>query len=231
MVELKVCSKCKEPKELFLFNKNKARKDGYNNNCKSCCKEIYQNNKNIILERNKKYVDNNIEVIKEYRKNYRNSNKDSAKEYRKVYYNKNKEHLLKNAKEYRLKNLESINIWKKSYENGQMLNNPLYLFKKRVRTLIGNSFKRACKGFYKKGNKTEEILGCDLYTFKDYIESMFKVGMSFDNYGEWHIDHIIPLATASNEYEIIKLNHYTNLQPLWATENFKKGKKYDKRRN
>ena len=49
--------------------------------------------------------------------------------------------------------------------------------------------------------------------------------MSWDNHGEWHIDHIIPLSSAKDEYEFFKLCHYTNLQPLWANENYKKGKK------
>lgn len=51
--------------------------------------------------------------------------------------------------------------------------------------------------------------------------------MSFDNQGEWHLDHIIPLATAETEEEIIRLNHYTNFQPLWAFDNLSKGSKID----
>jgi hypothetical protein len=231
MEEFKTCSMCREPKELSLFNKNKARKDGYNNNCRDCCKAMYQNNKSTILERNKKYAQENIEVIREYQKNYRLSTKDSAKEYRKNYYHENKEHLLKNSKEYNLRNSESVNSWKREYEKHQMLNNPIYFFRKRVRTLIGNSFKRACRGVYKKGNKTEDILGCDLYFFMEYIESLFKPGMSFDNYGDWHIDHKIPLANAKTVEEIVALNNYKNLQPLWAIENLKKGSTYDKIRD
>lgn len=49
--------------------------------------------------------------------------------------------------------------------------------------------------------------------------------MTFENHGEWHLDHIIPLASAINEEDIIKLNHYTNFQPLWSKENLKKGSK------
>jgi hypothetical protein len=49
--------------------------------------------------------------------------------------------------------------------------------------------------------------------------------MSWDNYGEWHIDHIIPLASADTEEEVLKLYHYTNLQPLWAIDNIRKGSK------
>jgi hypothetical protein len=49
--------------------------------------------------------------------------------------------------------------------------------------------------------------------------------MNWDNHGEWHIDHKIPLSTAKNEEELYKLNHYTNLQPLWSTDNLKKSNK------
>ena len=49
--------------------------------------------------------------------------------------------------------------------------------------------------------------------------------MSWDNRIEWHLDHIIPISLATTEEEIIKLNHYTNFQPLWAEENIRKGNK------
>ena len=69
------------------------------------------------------------------------------------------------------------------------------------------------------------MVGCSPQSLREHIESKFAGGMSWDNYGVngWHLDHIIPLASAKNKEEIIKLNHYTNLQPLWAIENLKKG--------
>jgi len=57
------------------------------------------------------------------------------------------------------------------------------------------------------------------------LEHQFKEGMNWDNQGKWHIDHIIPLSSGNTEEEIIKLCHYTNLQPLWAIDNMKKGSK------
>lgn len=50
--------------------------------------------------------------------------------------------------------------------------------------------------------------------------------MCLENHGKWHLDHIIPLASANTEEDIIKLNHYTNFQPLWAKDNLSKGCKY-----
>ena len=49
--------------------------------------------------------------------------------------------------------------------------------------------------------------------------------MSWENQGKWHIDHIIPLSSAANEEELYKLCHFTNLQPMWATDNIRKGSK------
>jgi hypothetical protein len=54
--------------------------------------------------------------------------------------------------------------------------------------------------------------------------------MSWENQGEWHLDHIMPISLAKTEEEVIKLNHYTNFQPLWAEDNVRKSNKYDKER-
>ena len=68
-----------------------------------------------------------------------------------------------------------------------------------------------------------------------FIESQFKEGMTWENWGrgigKWNIDHKIPLASATSEKEIIKLMHYTNLQPLWAEENSAKGSIYKGKRH
>ena len=53
--------------------------------------------------------------------------------------------------------------------------------------------------------------------------------MSWENQGKWHLDHIIPISSAKTEEDVIRLNHYTNFQPLWAEDNFKKGKKYEEK--
>ena len=76
-----------------------------------------------------------------------------------------------------------------------------------------------------KNKKTMEIIGCDFVFIKNYLESKFIDGMSWENYGKWHVDHIIPLSSAKTEEEVYELCHYTNLQPLWCEENLKKGKK------
>ena len=71
----------------------------------------------------------------------------------------------------------------------------------------------------------EQVVGINYNDFKKYLESKFFDGMSWENRGEWHIDHIIPLSAAKTEQELISLCHYSNLQPLWGEDNIKKGNK------
>lgn len=76
-----------------------------------------------------------------------------------------------------------------------------------------------------KNNTTFELVGCSPQELKIHLEQKFIYGMSWDNQGEWHIDHIIPLSSAETEEELYKLCHFTNLQPMWALDNIKKGSK------
>ena len=81
--------------------------------------------------------------------------------------------------------------------------------------------RRSIKNFKLRGNS--KLLGCSYEEVREHLSKQFTEGMSWDNYGEWHIDHIIPLASATTEEEVLKLYHYTNLQPLWAKDNLSKG--------
>jgi len=78
---------------------------------------------------------------------------------------------------------------------------------------------------YTKKSSCNDIYGCSWEQLKNHIESQFKDGMSWENRGEWHIDHIIPLVNATTEEQLIRLNHFTNLRPLWAKENLTRRKK------
>ena len=91
-----------------------------------------------------------------------------------------------------------------------------------IRQSVRKSFKR--KGYTKK-SRTYNILGEEWSVVKQHMESLFKEGMTWDNHGEWHIDHIIPISSGKTEDEVLKLCHYTNLQPLWKEDNLKKSDK------
>lgn len=99
---------------------------------------------------------------------------------------------------------------------------PMFKIRINTRNLIRLYLKN--KGYTKK-SKTQEILGCDFETFKKHIERQFKKGMTWDNYSEWHLDHIYPVSLAKEEQHLIELNHYTNFRPMWATDNISKGNK------
>ena len=80
-------------------------------------------------------------------------------------------------------------------------------------------------GGYRKKSKTADILGCSFEEFKTHIESQFQPRMSWENRHLWQIDHIMPVSMAKTYDEIVRLNHYKNLRPLWALDNQKKANK------
>lgn len=130
---------------------------------------------------------------------------------------------LKYSKEYIKKNLSKVRAYQRKYYHEKKLI-PINRLINNVRSRIRISFQVSR---WNKNNKTKDILGCDYQTLFDHINSKFTEGMSWDRIGnEIHIDHIIPLSSAKTEEDVIRLNHYTNLQPLWASDNLKKGSKY-----
>ncbi|MDA7991724.1 MAG: DUF2116 family Zn-ribbon domain-containing protein [Pirellulales bacterium] len=78
----------------------------------------------------------------------------------------------------------------------------------------------------KKNNSSLDALGCSLYDFKIYIQSKFKKGMTWDNYGDWQFDHIYPISWCDTPEEAFIYSHYSNIQPLWARDNNMKRDKY-----
>ncbi len=152
--------------------------------------------------------------------------KACVKQYKQENFEKTAEYDKQYKKQYRQENAKEIAEYNKQYERERKKSDPLFKFAGNVRALILGSFKRGkIKGF-KKQRKTEALLGCTIEQLKEHLAKQFLPGMSLDNHGEWHIDHIIPLASASTQQDIERLCHYTNLQPLWAADNIRKGKKY-----
>lgn len=225
---MKVCSKCKKELSYDNFHKNKNSKDGLNCWCKDCVKKIYADNRDERLKYQKDYKNANEERFKEQQKRYKTKVKEQNKEKNyqkyKMYEKRNKEKLTKHRQEYFQKNKDKILDYNRKYIKQRRNTDELFLFKHKVRILIYSSFKR--KNLNKK-NHTTDILGCDFEELKNHLYKTF-----FDNYGyEYnsqetvHIDHIIPLATANTEEEVIKLCHYKNLQLLKASDNLKKSAK------
>lgn len=155
---------------------------------------------------------------KQNRKNYLDR-KEIIKEMRRKRYLDNKETVLEQTKKYRLKHLEHLKNKQKEYNSIKMKTDPMYRLRCNTNTLISHYTKG--KG-YTGDKKILEVLGCSFQEFVKHLQSKFKEGMTLENYGEWHIDHIVPISSAKTEEDLLKLNHYTNLQPLWAKENRQK---------
>lgn len=203
--------------------KNKQSKKYYKSNAdkiKECKKKYHKANANKIKEYKKEYQKENADKIKEWQKEYRKANADKIKEYQKKYQKENADKINKCKKEYQKANADKIN----KHTKKRRKTDPLFKLTGSIRNLIRGSFKRGIKNLA-KSKRTEEILGCSIPFFCNYIKGQFKKGMTLENHGEWHLDHIKPVSVATTEEEVIELNHYTNFQPLWAVDNLSKSNK------
>jgi hypothetical protein len=197
-------------------------------NCINCHKEKKKCDRRKQKERHKRRMVEDPEYRKKYNKYQNRKQKERHKrrmvedpEYRKKY---NEKCRVKSRKKYYNTPIEVRREKDRVYDRKRRANDPLYNVKKRTSTLIRNCITR--KGYSKK-SRTHEILGCSDEVYFKHLESQFVEGMSWENRSEWHIDHIIPMATAKTEEEVYKLNHYTNLQPLWAKDNLEKSDKLE----
>lgn len=215
---MKKCCNCTIEKSLTEFRKYNRSKDGHKSRCKTCDKKYYAENKEKLNSQTNQYYKDNKDKIKRQRKQYLVNNIDKIKAKRKEYYAASREKILLQQKGYRVANKARRNEYVKKRKQTD------YLFKLKLNLSTRNyqAFKR--QG-YSKNTKTQEMLGVDWNVAKKHIERQFTKGMSWDNYGQWHIDHIIPLASANTEERIKQLCHYSNLQPMWAEENLSKADK------
>jgi hypothetical protein len=207
----KICTTCKCEKPFTEFHKYKNSKDGYTHRCKICVSR-----KNTLPTEVKICSLCKKTKTLEYFHN-RKTGRLGKSSICKICQNEN-------LKTYRKNNIERIRKVKNLWRNERIKTDPLYKLECNVRNRIYDFLKGRD---LQKNNKTFKIVGCTPKDLKKYIENKFTEGMNWENYGYygWHIDHILPLDSAKNENEIYKLCHYTNLQPLWKDDNFKKGKK------
>lgn len=194
-------------------------------------KEYYKKHKDVI----KKSREKNKEKIKNQRKEYYKKHKDRVKKYQKenkdqirknaqVYYKKNKDEINRKRRLYYKKNKEKINKTRREYVKKRKENDPIFKLRIRFNSILYSNF---TQNGYTKRSKTYEIIGCSFEELKKHLESQFEDWMSWDNHGlyngeykhGWDIDHIIPVSSAETEEDVIRLNHYTNFQPLCSKLN------------
>lgn len=189
----------------------------------------YHNNPELAMKKSKEFYKKNKTVIKKYKQNWYIENKENILINRKTYYEDNKEIItIKNIK-WKNKNKNKMKLWHKEYQ--------LNLNKKPEQKII-NFMRASLRRIVNKIKENKEIetinsLEYSIKDFKLYIEKQFDIFMTWENYGLWHIDHIIPLSylvklnEGKEQIEILNIvNSLDNLQPLWAIENIKKGGKH-----
>jgi len=146
----------------------------------------------------------------------------------------NKEQVLKTIRDYRNNNRDKILEKRKSHNDRwyQLYGKQYYRNRYRcdinfrIRTSLRARLNKARYNNQKNGSAISD-LGCSIQELRIYLESLFLPAMSWENYGEWHIDHIMPLSkfNLQDSNEVKKACHYSNLQPLWAKDNYSKGNK------
>ena len=185
-------------------------------------KENYFNNKEEKLEYVKEYNRLNEEKIKKRRKEYRENNKDIVKERESQYSIKNREKKIEYQYQYKKKNPDKVKEWQVNYRK----NNKDKIYKSKLEWLKNNphivSWRNLLKNTLKRLNTKKEIetiklLGYSAEELKVHIENLFTPEMSWENYGEWHIDHIRAVSTFDKDTPVNIVCSLDNLQPLWAT--------------
>lgn len=225
---MKRCYRCKNEKDESEFGIDRSRKDGLMAACKLCrseisknkylsirdeylakCKIYYQDNKELISNRRNQSKEKDPDRKKIWSKNYRSKNKEKINEYMRNYYHnvyfpKHKERLKPKWRDASRKRMEDI-----SY---------------RIHRSISASVWKSLKG--QKNERLEKILGYAISDLITHLENQFINGMSINNYGEWHIDHKIPISffkfNSTNDDGFRNAWSLNNLQPLWAHDNFSK---------
>jgi hypothetical protein len=157
----------------------------------------------------------NFQKRKNSKDGFRNSCKICVKKYQKNY-----------QKEYYSKNNEVIKSNKKIYRSSSEYKKRRRTLNTRFDSIIRVMLRRCFKHKGIRRNTTIDIIGYDTNKLKQRLECQFKDGMTWENYGKWHIDHKKPISKFDKNVKISTINGLCNLQPLWASDNLTKGCKF-----
>lgn len=175
-----------------------------------------------MTEKQKAWFAANAEKVKGYKRKWYIANKERLSRKASHYYSSNCEKLKSKAREHYAQNREAAIQRAIRYSSKRSREDGNYRMRKCLRTAVYRTVKRE-NGMQQRGF-TERLIGCSLAQFENHIESLFKDGMSWENYGEWHIDHIIPCAAFNlllEEHQKACF-HFSNLQPEWGIDNMMK---------
>jgi hypothetical protein len=204
---MKTCARCKILKSCEDFYKNKKSKDGLSSYCSSCCKAA-------VVASTRKHAGHNDEAVRQRRRDaYREKYRHKAR----LRYHQKREELIEYQMQWYVDNKVSV----KQYRG-------------RFYAVVANRVHRNAQNRYvsvsaQKLGRTlvpfAILLGCNKTQLFSHLVSLFKEGMTGDNYGEWEIDHIRPICSfdLTDMEQMKQCFHYTNMQPLWRVDNQSKG--------
>lgn len=228
---LKTCDGCRTKRAKYrespeykakrkVYNEKRSDKPEVKEKTKEISARHYQENKEEIRARHKAYNAANKEKVKELSDNWYQENKERHNTKSKEWRDKNKERFAYLKKEWRIKNKDKFN----AYVRNKRATDPAF----KILSNLRNRVSKFVRGM-NKSESTLELLGCTVDELKEHLESKFEESMTFDNYGEWHIDHIKPCASfdLTDPEEQRTCFNWVNLQPLWAKDNMSKGDKLD----
>ena len=154
-----------------------------------------------VLSCNKEWAVKNVTKVEAYQAQYRDEHREESREYKREWFQENKSRIIKQRHERRRTDLNF-----------------------RLADYLRSRITSAVKGDWKAGSAVAD-LGITIEEFKLWIYSQFEGGMGWDNYGEWHLDHVKPLASfdLADREQFLEACNWLNYQPLWAKDNLRKG--------
>lgn len=222
---MKKCTKCNETKSKSEFGNHKLTKDKLQCHCKLCINLASSKHKATNPEWSREHYISRQDHYKNKSSERYANNREEIISKQSEYYFKNKEQRQEYYKSWVSRNKSELNL----YNLNRKKDSPTLRLSCTLRSHI-STYTKNVSG--KKNKSTLDIVGFDSWEdFREYIQSQFSEGMSWDNYGigannsTWHIDHIIPISSAKTLEEVKKLNHHNNLRPMWGSDNIRKSNK------
>jgi len=226
ITRVKTCTKCQKSKSLPDFR-------GQRSTCRQCdyhvSRAYKQRNQLAVSQYNREYsreyARKNREKLTEQGREWRKKNADTFRAHCSKYYQENRDRILANVKQHAQKNKEARSVYIREWARIQRQENPIFRMISALRGHVNKNLLRQGR------SSSMDLVGIDIEGLRAYLQSLFLPGMSWENYGKWHLDHIIPIKHFKDNYDLSdpevqrRCFHYTNLQPLWAIDNMSKGAK------
>jgi hypothetical protein len=224
---LKECTKCKEVKPLSEFYENAKSRGGRYSKCALCCSkyslEWHHSNPERAKAKMAAWREENSEHEASYRREYYNSNSERLRRQRREYHKANPERTRISVRKWRRSNIERARKREREYYHANK-HKASRKADQALRSILHNFLRWTKSG---KDSRTHEALGYSSAQLREHMERQFVKGMSWDNYGDWHIDHIVPMShyISIGQIDPSIVNCLSNLRPVWAKENLSKSDK------